>query len=279
VIEGGTGQVLHDGAADSGPPPPPGDGATSPDGALKPPSVDAGADPDAGLVVLGCEGGFGTIGAFFMGVPAYCQDFSARYYQCDELGNRFMRDALQHPNLENVATEYASTMCANAAEMSAYSVWGPQYRDPTGKRPVPGDLVVWSGGGNDPGGHVAVITGVDPDAVHFMQQNNGPPTDSVGWDAGASFFTSSHAVCWIHAEPSPPSQIAGPSCGCFDGEGDYCGLTLVDHEWWYGCVADVQGNVIDYDTVYSCHSGVFQPEKACGRCVTENLSPALGHCM
>jgi hypothetical protein len=75
-------------------------------------------------------------------------------------------------------------------------------------------------------------------------------------------------------------QVAGPSCGCFDGEGDYCGLALVDHEWWFGCVVDGQGNGIDYDTLYSCHSGVFQSGKACGHlCVTENVSPAFGHCM
>jgi hypothetical protein len=283
VTEDGSGQVLGDAAADSlssqtgdGATQPPPDDARS---ALSPPWVDAGADREAGLVVLGCDGGFGTIGALFMGVPAYCQDLSNRYYQCDELGNRFMRDAWQHPNLDNVATEYASIMCAHAAGTSAYSVWGPNYRDATGNHPVPGDLVVWSGFGNVPGGHVAVVTGVDPGAVHFMQQNNGAPTGSIGWDAGASFFADPNAECWIHAEPSPAPQVAGSSCGCFDGEGDYCGLALVDHEWWFGCVVDVQGNVIDYDTLYSCHSGVFQSAKACGHlCVTENMSPAYGHC-
>jgi hypothetical protein len=121
VTEDGSGQVLGDAAADSASAPT-GDGATQPDDALNQPSADAGTDPEAGLVVLGCDGGFGTIGALFMGVPAYCQDFSALYYQCDELGNRFMRDAWQHPNLDNVATEYASIMSAHAAQTSAYSV-------------------------------------------------------------------------------------------------------------------------------------------------------------
>src|SRR5579883_1329115 len=116
---------------------------------------------DGGLWVNDGACDVGEIGAVFRGVPAYCQPSSATgYYQCDELANRFMRDALLHPELDNVVTDYASSICAHAAAMpSDYTVYGPGYVPSGGHAPVPGDLLVLNGAP----GHVAVIVGfADP---------------------------------------------------------------------------------------------------------------------
>ena len=251
-------------------------------------SNDGGESGDVGaeLVAYGCvANAIGTVGAVFRGVPAYCQPPGANgFYQCDELGNRFLRDALQHPDLDNVVTELASAMCDHAAAMSAYSVWGPRYRDPSGSSPVPGDLVVFEGEYQGSIAHVAVITGwTSQKTVGVMQQNLGAggstaPTGSLGWNAGASFFAEPTAICWIHAEPSAAAAPTGPSCGCFDGDGDYCGLAILDHQSWYGCVADVKGAPLGYGALYACKGGQFSLESACDDCVTQLDHPAFGYC-
>lgn len=237
------------------------------------------SSPD--LVVYGCApGAVGTVGATFKGIPAYCQPSGGGYYQCDELGNRFMRDAYQHPNLDNVVTELADAMCPHAATMPQYSVWGPGYRDTTGKAPLPGDLVVFSGELNGLAiAHVAVVTGMDADNVHYMQQNMNEPTGSTGWDAKKSWFSKSKVLCWIHPEPvaSPPPPSDQPDCGCFDGEGDYCGLAIVDHQAWFGCGAQVT-SPLSYDNVYSCSNGVFSLKSTCSNCVSQRYTSALGYC-
>src|SRR5581483_284159 len=146
--------------------------------------------------------GYGSIGAVFNGVPAFCQlndDFG--FYQCDELGNRYMRDALAHPDIDNAAVDYAATMCTKASALSAYSVWGPMFRPQAGQALVPGDLVVR----NAVPGHVAVVTSVATDHIEVMQQNEPTLTAELGWDAGTNFFTDPSIICWIHAEPSPPA--------------------------------------------------------------------------
>jgi hypothetical protein len=243
---------------------------------------DSARDGDDGtLVVFGCQGETGTVGATFMGVPAYCQPPGAGFYQCDELANRFMRDAFQHPNIDNVALDFAKNMCDLANAIAAYSVWGPGYRETTGNAPVAGDLVVWWS--NVGSGHVAVVTGADASSVAYMQQNAKSPTATIGWDPATSFFrvvdASFPAKCWIHPEPSPaPSPPSGPDCGCFDGEGDYCGLSILDHQEWFGCAASIPASGLEYDTLYSCAAGVFTEKTRCGSCVTDWLVPALGHC-
>lgn len=253
-------------------------------------SPDAETPPPAQLTVLGCDDGYGKVGAVFDGVPVYCQEDSTDgYYQCDELANRFMREALGHDNIDNVVTEQAWQMCDKVRDRSDYSAWGPApddgagaYRDTAGKQPVPGDLVVFNRVlPANPPGHVAVVTRVTSTSVDVVQQNvTGKPTDSIAWDAATSFFAASaNARCWIHAEggaqlPAP----SGPSCGCFDGDGDYCGLSILDHERWYGCTAKTSAGAPSTATLYRCEGGVFTPTRSCNDCVTESLQHALGHC-
>jgi CHAP domain len=265
-------------AEDAAPPPAPDLGAAPADAAeradLTPPYA---ASPDGAVSVIGCDGGAGTVGAVFWGVPVYCQPSSATgFYQCDELANRFLRDALAHPNLDNVVSQYASSMCGLAAARPEYSVWGPGFGDSSGRAPVPGDLIIWSG----TPGHVAVVTSASAATVEYVQQNLGGPTSSIGWDPAAAFFESATAECWIHAEPSAPAPWpSGADCGCFDGDGDYCGLAIVDHEHWFGCAANLAaGGRAAYDTLYHCAHGVFTVETACGRCFTPDLEPATGAC-
>ncbi len=236
------------------------------------------SSPD--LVVHGCPpGAVGLVGATFKGIPAYCQPSGGGYYQCDELGNRFMRDVYQHPALDNVVTDLADAMCPNAATMPQYSVWGPGYRDTTGRAPLPGDLIVFSGSLNGLAiAHVAVVTGMDADNVYYMQQNMNDPVGSTGWDASKSWFSKSKVLCWIHPEPvasPPPSEQ--PDCGCFNGEGDYCGLAIVNHQSWYGCSANVTSE-LSYDNVYQCGNGVFSLKSTCSNCVSQRYTSALGYC-
>ena len=245
-------------------------------------SDDEGASGSAAQVtVFGCANETGTIGAIYMDIHAYCQPPGVGFYQCDELANRFMRDAFQHPNIDNVATDSAKNMCDLASTMSEYSVWGPDFLPTAGEAPVGGDLLVfWADVGH---GHVVTVTGVDEASVAFMQQNGGSPVGTVVWDPGTSFFGDLgelRAECWIHPEPSSATfLLSGPDCGCFDGEGDYCGLSVVDHQAWFGCVAVVSSGELEYDTLYTCQGGVFTEKTRCSSCVTDWLDPAVGHCM
>jgi hypothetical protein len=233
---------------------------------------------DGGLWVNQGACGVGEIGAVFRGVPAYCQPTSATgYYQCDELANRYMRDALQHADLDNVVSDFASSICAKASAMSTYSVWGPGYGSTSGRQPEAGDLVVYTG----MPGHVAVVVGfADPTDVTIMQQNAGSSVATVGWDPAASFFTVANAECWVHAEVSPPAKPpGGPSCGCFAGGPGTCGLAIVDHEGWYGCTASVPDGGVAYDSLYTCDAGAFTKTQDCpARCITPNLFDASGAC-
>jgi hypothetical protein len=232
---------------------------------------------DGALVVYpgGCS--LGEIGATFRGIPAFCQPPWASmtgFYQCDELANRFMRDALQHPDLDNVVTDFASTICDRASAMSAYSVWGPDYGVTTGLTPVGGDLAVFPGSP----GHVAVIVGfASSTEVTILQQNAGPSTANVEWDAVSSFIVG--AECWVHAESAPPAELPdGSACECFTG-GDTCGLAIVDHEWWNGCVARVPEGGVEYGSLYGCAGGAYTKKADCpDLCITPNLYDASGYC-
>jgi hypothetical protein len=232
--------------------------------------------------IYGCTpGAYGTVGAVWHGVKVYCEPSSGTgFYQCDELGNRWVRDALSHPNIENVATDNAYTVCQKAVMVGTtwYSVYGPGFTDSHGHAPVAGDLIVWNP--SPPWtGHVAVVYAASPTIVDYLQQNDGPPNASIGWDPTTSFFTDSKAECFIHPEPHAPAPPpSGPDCGCF-ANGDTCGLAIVDRENWYGCTANVSGKV-DYDTVYSCTNGVFTPKTVCDKgCVVNGLFPPTGACV
>ncbi|MFI5396702.1 MAG: choice-of-anchor Q domain-containing protein [Candidatus Binatia bacterium] len=236
--------------------------------------------PNDGLVVYGCGNQTsGTVGATFLGIPAYCQPPSGNgFYQCDELGNRFMRDAFQHPNIDNVMLNSASSMCQKAATMAAYSVWRPGFRATAGHAPVPGDLVVWAVWLGETVGHVAVVTSVLSTSINYMQQNMPVPIGSVGWDEVTSFFSDPDAECWIHPEPSSPATLpSSPVCGlsCMH---DYCGLSIIDHEWWYGCHVDTGGTPPNYGALYSCNGGIFTVKRPCTNCVTVTLH-SFGQCM
>jgi hypothetical protein len=187
-----------------------------------------------------------------------------------------MRDAFQHPNIDNVATDYASSICDDANAMSAYSVWGPGYRDSTGKTPVPGDLVVFSG----KPGHAAVIAGLSaPTRITVVQQNGWPMVAEIDWSPDKSFFGAPTAECWVHAEPAQPAAPpSGPPCGCF-APGPACGLAVVDHAWWYGCSAAEPEAGIDYQALYDCDGGVFTERQQCSQqCVTVDIFDAGGAC-
>ncbi len=215
----------------------------------------------------------GEIGAIFRGVPVYCQvPGPTGYYQCDELANRFLRDTVGHPNIDNVVTEYASSMCAQAAAMPAYSVHGGHFAPTSGTAPAAGDLIVWSG----TPGHVAVVTSAVGGVVSYVQQNVGRPADHLLWDGVAPWPTE----CWVHPEPAPPPLPANlPDCGCFDGNGDYCGLSVVDHAAWYGCKPRVAGGgAADYGHLYACNNGVFTAKRSCKSCITALLTDAKGVC-
>jgi hypothetical protein len=214
-------------------------------------------------------------------VPVYCQPIGDGYYQCDELANRFVRDALHHPNLDNVVTDLASIICAEAkSKPKDYQVFGPGYRSTSGEAPVPGDLIVLSGNlGHQTAAHVAVVTSVTSTQVRYVQQNFGPPTSSLGWNASRSWFTSPTVDCWVHAIASATSiSPAGPSCGCFNGDGDYCGLAIVDHQSWYGCKASVVGGPLSTGELYSCSAGAFHPKRSCSECVSRSYTSAHGYC-
>jgi hypothetical protein len=217
-----------------------------------------------------------------MGIPAYCQlPYSKHgFYQCDELGNRFMRDAFQHPNIDNVELSSASSMCGKAATMAEYSVWGPGFRATAGHAPLPGDLVIWAVWEGETVGHVAVVTSVLSTSVNYMQQNMPVPIGSVGWDTATSFFSDPNAECWIHPEASAAATLpSSPECGCFAGARDYCGLSIIDHEWWYGCHANTGGTPPSYGALYSCNGGIFTVKRPCTNCVTVTLGIAPGQCM
>jgi hypothetical protein len=263
-------QAIDVRAADTGRPPP-GDAGLA----------EADAQPttsfDGALVVYPGLCNLGEIGATFRGIPAYCQPTSAMmtgFYQCDELANRFMRDALQHPDLDNVVTDYASTICDRASTTSAYSVWGPDYGATTGLTPVGGDLVVFPG----TPGHVAVIVGFTSETeATILQENGGPSTASIEWDPVSSFIVD--AECWVHAEAAPPAELPdGSACECFTG-GDTCGLAIVDHEWWNGCVAGAPEGGFEYGALYRCDGGSYAKIADCADlCITPNLYDASGYC-
>ncbi len=217
----------------------------------------------------------GEIGATFRGIPAYCQPSSSTgFYQCDELANRFMRDALQHPDLDNVVTENASSICEHASTMAAYSVWGPGYGATTGRAPAGGDLIVLPG----IPGHVTVVVGFSSATeVTVMQQNAGPSTTSLAWDATSSFVVG--AECWVHAESAPPAELPDASaCGCFT-TGATCGLAIVDHEWWYGCRVTAPEGGVQYGSLYRCDGGAYEKAADCpALCITPNLFDEVGYC-
>jgi len=242
------------------------------DGAAREAAADAGGSTsfDGALWVNSGSCTLGEIGATFRGIPAYCQPASEGtygFYQCDELANRFMRDSLQHPDLDNVVTDYASSICERVSGMSAYSVWGPGFRPTTGLTPLPGDLVVFPGAP----GHVAVVVGFSsPTELTIMQQNAGPSTATRVWDTASSFVVG--AICWVHPESAPPAELpAGTPCGCFTG-GDTCGLAIVDYEWWNGCEAPIPEGGVEYDSLYACDAGAYVKMADCpGVCITPSM--------
>jgi hypothetical protein len=239
--------------------------------------------PDGALWVGSADCGMGEVAATFMNVPAYCQPPDAAawgFYQCDELANRFMRDAFQHPEVDNVATQPASTICQNVANNPAYSVWGPGYGITIGRVPQPGDLIVYNSENGSPG-HVAVIAGFsDPTTIVLVQQNTAG-VGKVRWDATTFFFgANSQAECWVHPEPSPPAPLpSGPPCGCI-APGPACGLAVVDYAWWYGCTASVLEAGVDYQALYDCDGGIFTKQQVCANgCLTLSVFDAGGSCL
>lgn len=142
----------------------------------------------------------------YASTPLYCNQLHGRenpgviterywYYQCVELANRWLTKRVGSPLIEGNAGE----LCDNASSR-AYDV----HRRGSAYEPVPGDLLVWSGG---PMGHVAVVTSVSPSSMVVANQNygeGGRQTPFVSVPRKRGFFGSPHdggglrAKCVIH---------------------------------------------------------------------------------
>jgi hypothetical protein len=55
-------------------------------------------------------------------------------------------------------------------------------------------------------------------------------------------------------------------------------LSIVDHEWWYGCRTGLDLSPADDDRVYACDGGVFTLTASCQRCVSASITNATGTC-
>jgi surface antigen len=83
-------------------------------------------------------------------------------YQCVELVNRFVRT--QGWVTSNILGNAGQLLAKAPAEAFDKHAAGGGYR------PVPGDIIVWTGGSSGYG-HVAVVSWVDGDVVTFVEQN------------------------------------------------------------------------------------------------------------
>lgn len=83
-------------------------------------------------------------------------------YQCVELVNRFVR----------TQGWVTSNIMGNAGQLMDKAPSAAFDKHPAGDGyiPVPGDIIVWTGGSSGYG-HVAVVSQVADGVVHFMEQN------------------------------------------------------------------------------------------------------------
>ncbi|MBL8923273.1 MAG: hypothetical protein JNJ54_30760 [Myxococcaceae bacterium] len=96
----------------------------------------------------------------------------------------------------------------------------------------------------------------------------------------SSWFGADAGICWIHPEPSPPAAPPdGGACGCYNGQNDYCGLSIVNRAWWYGCRPGVALSVADYDDLSACDGGVFTFKQSCSAgCISRTMTNNTGYC-
>lgn len=246
------------------------------------------APPPPSDAVFGCNGP-GQATESFDGVISYCDDPSGGgEWQCDQFANRVM-SSLDYPPVDNWVDNLACEICdlvANDSFLSAhYSVWGPGYRDTSGRQPAKNDLLVWdepSAGCNEANkrapGHVAVVTGADSSYIHYVQQNwiinqsidgsayASVAASSTAWNTSTWFFDVAGGAggvnyapkCWIH-----PEQSLGPGHNpCTDvahaDNGQYCGTSPQ---------ARFQNHALnpntDANTVYECIDGQVANERRC----------------
>jgi hypothetical protein len=239
-----------------------------------------------------CDGleDFGRTIGTFRGVAAHCASIPDSFYQCTELANRFVRDALEHPTVLTAATPAGFVgICQYASTLPQYSVWGPGFGVAKDEKPQANDLLVYDN-------HIAVVAKAQKqagkDALQLFEQNvREAPVAWVGWDSVSHLFDAGGAddygvsLCWIHAEAAPPfTEPQSPDCGCWNGDVPYCGLSIRDHESYYGCKAKTADGTVRYETLYSCNGGIFTKKEACPTtCTTFNpvwvpQDERLDHC-
>ncbi len=246
------------------------------------------APPQPSDTVFGCNHS-GQPMESFDGVMAYCDDANGGgEWQCDQYANRVM-SALQYPPVDNWVDNLACEICdlvSNDPYLSAhYSVWGPGYRNTSGRQPTTNDLLVWdepSAGCNEANksapGHVAVVTGADSNYVYYIQQNwiinasvNGSAYASVSrsstaWNSSNSFFgyaggpggVNYAPKCWIH-----PEQSLGPGHNpCINvshaNNGQFCGTSPQA-----GFQNHNSNPNTDANTIYECIDGQVANERHC----------------
>jgi len=137
--------------------------------------------------------------------------------------------------------------------------------------PHAGDLMVFkpndSGTGTGSAGHVAVIRGVNSDgSLNLFQQRWG--NESTAFYHGMPRY---HAACFLHSQNGGSSSGGGGACGCYAGNGAYCGKMMIDYKQAHGCSitgthlspgADPTHD-IDPRFLYSCENGVWTIKQEC----------------
>jgi len=233
--------------------------------------------------------------------PLYCnqlngaenpgvQSHDTWYYQCVELANRWLTDGVRAPIIDANAQD----MC-DEADRSAYDV----HRRGKAYEPVPGDLLVWSGGRF---GHVAVVSAVTPTTITVANQNYGGngrqyPFLSVSRSPGSfgSPRDGHHLAskCVIHpkklvpssssnvagvtpAPPVAPSPLTGPSVPPL-GSNPCAGVEPRDDGAYCGGSRQSGFAGGDPRTLYTCRRGNVSSVRCAGACTLE-ASGIPDHC-
>ncbi len=123
-------------------------------------------------------------------------------YQCVEFVKRYYYDHFHHkmPDSYGHAKDFFDPEVPDGSLNAKRGLL--QYNNPSGQKPVAGDLLVFDGHAGNPYGHVAIVSEVTENSIEYIQQNPGPFGDSraqleLRYNTGKFELMSDRLLGWL----------------------------------------------------------------------------------